>query len=126
MAEPIVFITTLQIHEGRLAELKAAVQQAVEFQEHNGPQLMMGVYIDEEQMQANGVQVHRDSDSILAGWQVADPYMREVMQYVTTTRVDIYGQPSEPVIEGMRRLAGGGATVSIKPRLAGFSRLPTG
>ncbi len=73
-----------------------------------------------------GVQVHRDSESILSAWKAADPHIREVMQHVRTTRVEIYGRPNDAVMDGMHRLAGAGASVVVKPRLAGFTRLLEG
>lgn len=123
MSEPIVFITTMQIHDGKLAEFKEGARKSLAFLEANGPQLMAGVYVDEERMQAHGVQVHRDSESILSHWQMADPYMRDVMQHVTTTRVDIYGQPNEAVMEGMRRLSGQEVVLTVVPRFGGFSHV---
>ena len=124
MSVPIVFITTFQIENGALEKFKEAVRKSMDFLETNGPQLMAEVCIDEKVMRAHGIQVHRDSESILSHWQLADPYMRDVMQYITTTRVDIYGQPNEAVMEGMRRLSSEGAVLSVTPRFAGFSRLP--
>lgn len=124
MTVPIIFITTFQIENGTLEKFKKAVQRSTDFLETNGSQLMAEVYIDENEMRAHGVQVHRDSESILTHWQLADPYMRDVMQYITTTRVDIYGQPNEAVMEGMRRLSSQGAVISVTPRFLGFSRLP--
>jgi hypothetical protein len=124
LAEPIVFITTMAIHEGKLEEFKEATAKSIKFLEENGPQMMASVHIDEDQMIANGLQVHRNSDSILQHWQLADPYMRDVMQYTTTESVAIYGQPNDAVIAGMQRLASVGATVVVRPRLAGFSRFP--
>ena len=124
MSVPIVFITTFQIENGTLEKFKEAVRKSMDFLETHGPQLMAEVYIDENEMRAHGVQVHRDSESILTHWQLTDPYMRDVMRYVTTTRVDIYGQPNEAVMEGMRRLSSQGAVLSVTPRFAGFSRLP--
>jgi hypothetical protein len=124
MTVPIIFITTFQIENGTLEKFKEAVRKSTDFLETNGPQLMAEVYIDENEMRAHGVQVHRDSESILTHWQLADPYMRDVMQYITTTRVDIYGQPNEAVMEGMRRLSSQGAVISVTPRFVGFSRLP--
>jgi hypothetical protein len=53
---------------------------------------------------------------------MADTYMRAVMQHITTTRVDIYGQPNDAVVKGMRQLSGMGATVAVKPHLVGFNR----
>ena len=122
MSGPIVFITTFQIENGALEEFKEAVRKSTDFLETNGPQLLAEVCIDENEMRAHGVQVHRDSESILTHWQLADPHMRDVMQHITTTRVDIYGQPNEAVMEGMRRLTSQGAVLSVTPRFAGFSR----
>ncbi len=123
MSGPIIFVTTMRIEEGALEDFKEAARRSTEFLEAEGPQLMAQVFIEEEELRAHGLQVHRDSASILAHWQLADPYMREVMQHVTTTRVDIYGVPSEAVMEGMRRLSSQGAIVTATPRFAGFSRL---
>lgn len=122
MSEPIAFITTLKIHDGKLEEFKAATTKSIAFAEENGPQVLAGVHIDEKDMRAHGFQVHRDSESILKTWQVMDPNIREVLQYSTTTRVDIYGQPNEAVMEGMKRLAGEGVTLTVTPRHAGFVR----
>ena len=124
MSGSIVFITTFQIENGALEMFKEAVRKSMDFLETNGPQLMAEVCIDKNEMRAHGVQVHRDSESILTHWQLADPHMRDVMQHITTTRVDIYGQPNEAVMEGMRRLSSQGAVLSVTPLYAGFSRLP--
>ena len=124
MPELILFITTFQIQNGALEKFKEAVQKSTDFYEANGPQLMAEVCIDESEMRAHGVQIHRNSESILAHWKLSDPYMRDVMQYITTTRVDIYGQPNEAVMEGMRRLSSQGAVISVTPLFAGFGRFP--
>jgi hypothetical protein len=125
MAEPIAFVTTLEIHDGKLEAFKAAAQRAMKFHEESGPQIMAGVYLDEANMRAYGFQVHRDSESILSTWKLADPHIRDVMQHITTRRVTIYGQPSEAVMEGMNRLAGQGAEITVIPRLVGFERFAT-
>jgi len=122
MSEPIMFITTMQIHKGKLQEFKDEVKKEMAFLEANGPQLMAEVYVDQDNMLAHGVQIHRDSESILSHWQISRTYMQAVMQHIKTTRVDIFGQPNETVMEGMRRLSGMGATVAVKPHLAGFNR----
>lgn len=124
MSVPILFITTFQIEEGALDKFKEAVRNSTDFLEANGPQLFAEVCIDENEMRAHGVQIHRDSESILRHWQLSDPHMRNVMQHITTTRVDIYGQPNEAVIEGMQRLSSQGVVISVTPGFVGFSRLP--
>jgi hypothetical protein len=74
-------------------------------------------------MMVNDAQLHRDFDSILQHWQLAAPYMRDVMQYTTTKGVETYQEPSEAVMAGMNRLSNMGATVVVRSHLAGFSRL---
>lgn len=126
MSEPIVFVTSFEINEGKVAEFKDAAKRSMEFLRANGPHLFAGIYLDEAGKVANGVQVHRDSESILTAWKTADPHIREVMQHVRTTRVENYGQPSDAVMEGMKRLAGAGASIVVRPRLVGFTRLQDG
>jgi hypothetical protein len=124
MSGHIIFITTSQIQNGALEKVKEAARKSVEFIEANGPQLLAEVCIDENELRFHSIQIHRDSESILTHWQLTDPYMRDVMQYITTTRVDIYGQPNEAVMAGMQRLSSLGAVLSVTPRFAGFSRFP--
>ena len=126
MSVPILFVTTFQIADGALEKFKDAVRKSTAFLKSNGPQLMSEVCIDEGEMRAHGIQMHRDSASILTHWQLADPSIRDVMQYATTTRVDIYGEPNDAVMKGMRQLASKGAVVTATPQFVGFSRLPDG
>ena len=124
MSGHIIFITTSQIQDGALEKVKEAARKSVDFIEANGPQLLAEVCIDEKELRFHSIQVHRDSASILTHWQLTDPYMRDVMQHITTTRVDVYGQPSEDVMAGMQRLSSQEVVLSVTSRFAGFSRLP--
>ncbi len=124
MSELIIFITTNRIDKGSLKEVKEATRKSTEFFEANGPQLMADVFINESEQVFYGLQVHKNSESILSHWNISDPHMKDVMQYITTTQVDIYGQPNEAVMEGMRRLSSKGTVITVTPRFAGFSRFP--
>jgi hypothetical protein len=122
MPEPIVFMTTMKIHEGKTQEFQEGLRKSMAFLEANGPQLMAETYIDLEKMIAHAIQVHRDSESILEHWRMSDTYQQDVMQHITTTHVDIFGKPNDDVMEGMKRLAGTGATITVSPHFAGFNR----
>jgi hypothetical protein len=100
MSGRIVITTTNQIRNGVLEKVKAAARKSTDFFEANGRQLMTEVFIDESELRLYGIQVHRDSESILTHWQISDSYMRDVMKYLTTTRVDIYVQPNKPSWKG--------------------------
>ena len=81
MSGSIIFITTFRIKNGALEKFKEAIRKSMDFLETNGPQLLAEVCIDENEMRAHGIQIHRNSESILSHWQLADPHMRDVMQH---------------------------------------------
>ncbi|WP_235883617.1 hypothetical protein [Saccharopolyspora elongata] len=112
----------MQIADGHLEGFRLAVRQAVEFVEEHGPQLMVDVFIDEEHMVAYSYQLYRDSDAILTHWQMSDPYIRGVMEHCTVRQFDVYGQPDEAVLEGVRSMANEGIPLTINPRFVGFAR----
>lgn len=97
-------------------------RRKIEFVETNGTQLLVEVYVDEENMQAYSFQVYPDSESMLFHWQISDPYIHDVMQHSAVKRLDIYGQPNHVVMEGIRSFSRNGITVSVTPHFAGFYR----
>lgn len=117
-----MLINTMQIEQGKLEEFKESVKSSLAFVEANGPQLMVEVYVDEENMRAYSFQFYRDSESILSHWQMSDPYIRDVMQHITVKRLNIYGQPNDAVMEGVRPFSEDGVIVTVTPHFAGFTR----
>lgn len=65
MSESILLINTMQIRQGELEDFKESVKRSIEFVETNGPQLLVEVYVDEENMQAYSVQFYPDSEAML-------------------------------------------------------------
>ncbi|NJL38572.1 MAG: hypothetical protein HC899_18860 [Leptolyngbyaceae cyanobacterium SM1_4_3] len=122
MSESILLINTMQIHQGELEDFKESVKRSIEFVETNGPQLLVEVYVDEENMQAYSVQFYPDSEAILFHWQISDPYIHDVMQHSTVKRLDIYGQSNHAVMEGIRSFSKNGIIVSATPHFTGFHR----
>lgn len=122
MSESIMLINTMQIEQGKLEDFKESVKNSLAFVEANGPQLMVEVYVDEKNLQAYSFQFYRDSESILSHWQMSDPYIRDVMQHITVKRLDIYGQPDDAVMEGVRPFSQDGVIVTVTPHFAGFTR----
>jgi hypothetical protein len=120
--EMILFRNTMKITDGHLKGFKEAIQEAVEFVEEHGPQLMVQTFIDEERMQAVSYQLYRDSDAILEHWRLADPHIAKVMEHCTVAEFQIHGEPSKAVIERMRGMLEDGRATQTS-RLAGFVRL---
>lgn len=126
MSGSILLLNTMRIEEGKLEDFKESVKSSLAFVEANGPQLMVEVYVDEEDMRAYSFQLYRDSDSILSHWQMSDRYIREDMRHTTVERLDLYGQPDAAVMEGLRPFSEDGVAVTVTPRFAGFARLGVG
>lgn len=122
MSEQIMQLTTFEIENGKLEAFKESIEKAVSFAEENGPQLMVEVYIDEENMRAHSCQIQPDSESILSHWEMSDPYIDDVMQSCTLKRLDIYGQPNDTVMEGMSRSSEDGAIMTVTPHFTGYNR----
>lgn len=123
MSSAILLINTMDITPGHLAQFRESVQASIDFVREHGPQLMVEVYVDEQALRAYSFQLHRDSESILSHWKLSDPHIRNVMQHTSVRRLDIYGQPNEEVMAGMRPFADTGVTVTVTPYFTGFNRL---
>lgn len=120
----IMLVNTMEIKEGRLAEFRESVERAVRFAEEHGPQLMVNVYIDEDNMRAQSVQLYPDSDAILPHWQLSDPYIKAVSENITVRRLQYFGQPDERVMNGVTPISREGVELTVTPHLTGFARFP--
>lgn len=126
MAEPLIFIDSSEIREGKLDEVKAAVRGMVEFIEANEARpLAYHVYLDEVGGRMTVVQVHPDSASMEDHLRVAAPVFRRFVGLIRLATMDVYGTPSEAVLGQLRAKIGmlGSATLVLHPHHAGFTRL---
>jgi len=128
MSEPIVFIDSSEIHEGKLEELKAAIHDLVEFVKSNEPRpIAYNVYLNESGTRMTIVQVHPDSASMEFHLKVAGPAFPRFVELIKLSTMDIYGKPSDDLLEQTRRKVQmlGNATVVVHERHAGFARFGT-
>jgi hypothetical protein len=116
----ILFHNTMRISDGHLEQFKAAVQRAVAFVDEHGPQLMVQVFIDEERGLAHSFQLYRDSEAVVAHWQMSDPYIQDVMAHCNVQAFETYGELSDEVLTGLR--SGPAGEVTVRRTLTGFTR----
>jgi hypothetical protein len=123
---PFIFIAINRLKPGKLADEKARVPGLVELVEANEPQLLaFNEYADEEGNEVAVVQVHPDADSMAFHMEVvaeraATAYAQTVE---ATTSVQVFGTPSEAVLEMLGRQAGAGVALRVMPvHLGGFVR----
>ncbi|MDX6547273.1 MAG: hypothetical protein QOG33_823 [Gaiellales bacterium] len=126
MASPFIFIATNRLKPGKLDAERARVPGLANFVEANEPRVMaFNEYVNEDGSEVAVVQVHPDAESMAFHMEViADRAATAYAETVdVTTSIQVFGTPSNAVLEMLRRQAGAGVPLSVKPHhLGGFVR----
>ena len=125
VTDQIVFVDTSEIREGKLEELRRAVAELAEFVEKNeADPISYQVFFSDDGRLMTVLQIHPDSASMERHMEVAGPVFARFADLLVLRTIDIYGSPSEKVVEQLRRKAEllGDATVTVHNRQAGFAR----
>jgi hypothetical protein len=130
MSAPFIFIATNRLREGKLAVERDRVADLSSFIEANEPQLLaFNEYANDDGTEVGVVQIHPDTASMELHMRVvADRAARAYAETLeATTSIQVYGEPSEAVLEILRRQAGAGVPMTVKGHhLGGFTRAPAG
>ena len=85
--------------------------------------LHLGIYIDDDAHQMTVIQVHPDEDSLVLHLKLARERIAKAYDFLdATTRIEIYGRPSDALVDQIRQM-GMGAPIRFNVPTAGFSRL---
>jgi hypothetical protein len=126
MSGPFIFIATNRLKTGRFEDETRRVPELSEFIEANEPRLIaFNEYADDEGTDVSVVQVHPDTDSMAFHMEVvrerAARAYQETLQ--STTSIQVYGTPTDAILETLARSAGSGVPVTVWPHhLGGFTR----
>ncbi|HEX6400084.1 MAG TPA: hypothetical protein VF108_06390 [Actinomycetota bacterium] len=125
----IIYVDTSDVREGALEELKAGMNELVDFVATNVPRVLAyNVYFSEDGARMTVVHVHPDAASLEYHLEVAGPVFRRFVELVRLSSIQIYGEASEKVLQqahGKARLLGGG-DVATHALHAGFTRFAVG
>ena len=116
MSGPFIFIATNRLKPGKLDAERTRVPGLVEFVEANEPRLLaFNEYVNEAGTEVAVVQIHPDADSMAFHMEVvaeraAAAYAETVE---ATTRIQVFGAPSNAVLALLERQAGAGETTRI-------------
>ena len=125
MEEPLIVLDTSEIREGKREELEHGIADLAAFVETNeADPISYQVFFGKDGHLMTVLQVHPDSASMERHMELAGPVFARFADLVILRTVDIYGSPSEKVVELLRRKAEllGTATVTVHDRQAGFAR----
>ena len=126
MPAPFIFIATNRLKPGKLNSEQKRLPDLIDFIQANEPRLIaFNEYANEEGTEVAVVQVHPDADSMvfhmeLIAERAASAYADTID---ATTNIQVFGTPGGTVTDMLRRQAGAGVPLSIKPHhLGGFTR----
>jgi hypothetical protein len=126
MSTPFIFIATNRLKPGRLDRERQRVPGLLEFIEASEPRLIaFNEYVNQAGDEVTVVQIHPDTASMEAHMEIvrerAQAAYAETLD--TTVRVQVFGQPSEAILEALRQQAGNGVEISVnREHLGGFTR----
>jgi hypothetical protein len=127
MTAPLIFVFSYPIRDGKLKEFERFNREFAGFVEAKEPRLIgYEVYVSEDGTQATSVLIHPDAESEDFHMQVAGEKLQQGNALMDTTKmaIDVYGSPSDAVLEQLGNMAESGITVRLKPHhLGGFTRL---
>jgi len=125
MSRPITCIDTSEILEGNVEQVRKAIVDLAAFVEANEPDVIAyQVFIDESSTSMTVVQIHSDPASMERHLDAARPVFTPFEGLVRLATIDVYGDPSERLLDQLRRKATmlGDATTTVHRLEAGFAR----
>jgi hypothetical protein len=129
-ASPLIFIATNRLKAGKLERERQRVQGLVEFIEASEPRLIaFNEYVSDAGDEVTVVQVHPDTASLEAHMEIVRERARAAYAETldATVRIQVFGQPTDAILEALREQAGNGVELSVNgEHLGGFTRSVVG
>jgi hypothetical protein len=127
VSEAIVFVSHLRIKEGMAGTYRDLQRRATQAFEAEKPRTLVFLpYLDEAGSSLTIFHVFADPDAMDAHFEGAEERSRSAFEYLVPEGWEIYGAPSDQVMESMRRLAASrGIPLTVHPELIGGFLRPT-
>jgi hypothetical protein len=129
-ASPLIFIATNRLKAGKLERERQRVRGLVEFIEAREPRLIaFNEYVSDAGDEVTVVQVHPDTASLEAHMEIVRERARAAYAETldATVRIQVFGQPTDAILEALREQAGNGVELSVNgEHLGGFTRSVVG
>jgi hypothetical protein len=126
MSSPFIFIATNRLKPGKLDGERRRVPGLVEFIEANEPRLIaFNEFVNEAGDEVTVVQIHPDAASMEARMEIVrDRAMEAYAETLdATVRVQVFGEPTDAILEVLRQQAGNGVEITVNgEHLGGFTR----
>jgi hypothetical protein len=125
VSEPLIFINHYTLMDGKFEDYEKMVQESVDFVEGKEPDMLhFASYANEDRTEATTFQVHRNAENMAYHMELMASRVQDASEIwdFSTMRMEIYGTPTEAILERLSQLAGTGLTVTIEGPVTGFNR----
>jgi GTPase SAR1 family protein len=126
MPGPFIFIATNRLRDASFEAERSRVPELSQFIEANEPRLIaFNEYASEDHSEVTVVQIHRDAASMEFHMSVVGERARQAYSKTVeaTTRIQVFGTPTEQILRMLGQQAGSGVPLTIYPEhLGGFTR----
>lgn len=129
MPQPVVFISHFRVKEGKLDDFRRRSEENTRSLEQEKPATVAFLaYLSDDRTQLSIVHVFPDAASMDAHVEGAEERAAAAYEFIEPAGWDIYGRPSDGVLEMMRRSAAsaGVPLVHHPDHLTGFLRMRAG
>lgn len=128
MSEPIVFISHQRVKEGKLDAYKQLFDDYIGIVKADKPGTVAHLgYINEDGSQVTMVHVFPDAEAMDLHFQGVNERAKKAFEFVEIIRYEIYGRPSDMVLEMMNKFAGTDIELDLHlEHMGGYLRLKSG
>lgn len=125
LSEPIIFISHQRVKEGKLEGYKRYYRQVAEQAKTNKPGTVAHLaYHNKEGSELSIIHIFPDAEAIELHVKGVDQLAKKAFEYVEIVSFEIYGKPTETVLESMMQIVGSGITLNIRPQpIGGYIRV---
>jgi hypothetical protein len=127
MSEPIVLISHLKVKDGKLETFKKSSQETFKVLKATKPGTVVHIgYVNEDGTQVSFIHIFPDAKSFDLHMEGAEDRAK-AYEFLETTGYEIYGTPSDGVMDAMKRFAGMGIPLKVEPEyMGGYMRFKSG
>jgi hypothetical protein len=129
MDDFVAYLDTSEVRPGKLGELKRAMAELAAFVERNEPRIISyTVHFSADGSTMSVLHFHPDLASLEFHMKVAGPMFPPVAPLIRMKSIEIFGRPSEDLLEQLREKAQllGTGSVMVRDTHAGFARFTSG
>lgn len=124
MTQPVVYVTTFRIKEGKSQEYQRFYAELLKAVEANEPRIIaFHLFANEDGTEMTNIQVHPDAASMDNHMQVLAAKMgmlagdlTKVLQFLEVVRVEVYGTPGDRAMAMDKSLMDAGVPYTFKQR----------